>query len=59
MGFVAWKNSRIFAMQPLVPREMTSEKRAQKFHTDDASDWLKQIFRGPLAGKPPWSRREM
>ena len=24
-----------------------------------AFDWLKQIFRGPLEGKPPWSRREM
>ena len=30
-------------MPPLVSRQMTSEGRLQKFQTDDASDWLKQI----------------
>ena len=48
---IAWENSRHLAMLPLVPRHMTSEKRARKFHTDDvslpdlgsASDWLNQI----------------
>ena len=30
-------NSRHFSTPPLVSHEMTSEKQAQKFHTDDAS----------------------
>ena len=34
MGFVAWKN---FRDTTTGSREMTSEKRAQKFHTDDVS----------------------
>ena len=44
------------------PREMTSEKRLQKFHTDDvsqtvyldlgsASDWLKQNSLAPWANQ--------
>ena len=41
MGFVALENCRHLATPPLVSRQMTSEKRAQKFHTDDVS--------------PPWS----
>ena len=32
---VGWENSRHYATPP--PREMTSEKQAQKFHTVDAS----------------------
>ena len=44
---VAWENSRHFVTLPVVSREMTFEKRAQKFHTDDASlptsDWMRQI----------------
>ena len=32
---VVWENSRHYATPP--PREMTSEKQAQKFHTVDAS----------------------
>ena len=35
--FLAWENSRHLATLPLVSSQMTSEKRAQKFHTDDAS----------------------
>ena len=37
--FLAWENSRHLAKLPLVPPapQMTSEKRAQKFYTDDAS----------------------
>ena len=34
---VAWENSRHLGMLPLVSLPKTSEKRAQKFHTDDAS----------------------
>ena len=34
---VARENSRYFATPPLASRKMTSEKRAQKFHTDDAT----------------------
>ena len=35
---VAWKNSRHLATPPgWFPRQMTSEKRTQKFYTDDAS----------------------
>ena len=34
---VAWENSRHFGTLPLVSGEMTSEKRAQKFHIDDVS----------------------
>ena len=34
---VAWKNSRHLATLLLVSPQLTSEKRAQKFHTDDAS----------------------
>ena len=34
---IAWENSWHLATLPLVSRQMTSEKRAQKFHTDDAS----------------------
>ena len=50
---LAWENSRHLATLQLVPPtspplQMTSEKGAQKFHTDDASlpsasDWLNQI----------------
>ena len=36
MGFVALENCRHLATPPLVSRQMTSEKRAQKFLTDDA-----------------------
>ena len=32
-----WENSWHFTTPPLTSREMTSEKRAKKFHTDDAS----------------------
>ena len=53
---LAWESSRYFATSPLVSREMTSERRLQKFHTDvhntdlgSASDWLKQIS---LATRP-------
>ena len=35
--FIDWENSRHSTTPPLVPREMTSEKRAQKFHTGDVS----------------------
>lgn len=35
--FWPWKNSRNFATPPQVSPEITSEKQAQKFHTDDAS----------------------
>ena len=34
---LAWENSQHFKMFPLVSCKMMSEKRAQKFHTDDAS----------------------
>ena len=34
---LAWETSRHFATPPWFPREMTSEKRAQKLYTDDAS----------------------
>ena len=50
---LAWENSRHLATLQLVPPtspplQMTSEKGAQKFHTDNASlpsasDWLNQI----------------
>ena len=50
---IAWENSRHLASLPLVSRQVTCEKRAQKFHTDDtirhypdlgrASDWLNKI----------------
>ena len=44
---LAWANSRHFGTSLPVSCEMTSEKRLQKFHTDDrsgsASDWLKKI----------------
>ena len=53
---LAWESSRYFATSPLVSREMTSERRLQKSHTDvhhtdlgSASDWLKQIS---LATRP-------
>ena len=36
-GHIALENSRHLATPPLVSPQMTSEKRAQKFHTDDAS----------------------
>ena len=35
--FGEWENSRYFTTLPLVSREMTSEDRLQKFHTDDVS----------------------
>ena len=34
---LAWENSQHFKMFPLVSCKMMSEKRAQKFHTDDTS----------------------
>ena len=36
-SFLAWENRRHFATPPTVSPRKTSEKRAQKFHTDDAS----------------------
>ena len=44
--WLAWENSRHLATLPRFPRQMTSEKRAQKFHTDDASV--------PRSGKSFW-----
>ena len=35
--FLAWENRRHFATPPSVSPRKTSEKRAQRFHTDDAS----------------------
>ena len=35
--FLAWENRRHFATPPTVSPRKTSEKRAQRFHTDDAS----------------------
>ena len=55
----AWENSRHFATPSLVfiPREMTSEKWAQKFHTVDMPlpksaycFWLDEAIRGPISG---------
>ena len=44
---LAWESSRYFVTPPLISREMTSEQRLQKFHTDvnytdldSAPDWL-------------------
>ena len=34
---IAWENSQHLATQPQVSPPMMSEKRAQKFHTDDVS----------------------
>ena len=34
---LAGENNRHFATSPLVTREMTSERRTHKFHTNDAS----------------------
>ena len=47
--FIAEKTADIWRPYHWFPRQMTPEKRAQKFHTDDrhypdlgsASDWLK------------------
>ena len=55
----AWENSQHFATPSLVfiPREMTSEKWAQKFHTVDMPlpksaycFWLDEAIRGLISG---------
>ena len=50
---LAWENSQHFAMLSLVPRQVTSEKQVQKFHTDDASIST-QIWVVFLIGCPAW-----
>ena len=48
---VAWENSRHLATPPLVFPRMTSEKRVQKFHTDDVS------LHGSVGSASDWSCR--
>ena len=36
-GYQAWENNRYFPGHLWFPREMKSEERAQKFHTDDVN----------------------